>query len=180
MPNDSLPSQSHFSRYLKDYIYGAIDGAVTTFAVVSGVAGAKLPDSIVIILGVANLVADGFSMAVSNYLGSRAEDQAREHEGLSINGKSALRSGAVTFVAFFIIGSIPLLSYLANALFPNLQIDAFLWSCILTAVTFFLVGTAKSKFTRQQWFIAGIETLAIGGAASLIAYGIGAWLKGLA
>lgn len=64
--------------YLHDFIYGAIDGTVTTFAVVSGVAGADLGASVVIILGGANLIADGFSMAVSNYLGSRAERQRRE------------------------------------------------------------------------------------------------------
>lgn len=63
--------------YLRDFIYGAIDGAVTTFAVVAGVAGANLSAGIVVILGVANLVADGFSMAVSNYLGTRADEQRR-------------------------------------------------------------------------------------------------------
>jgi len=66
------------SIYLKDFVYGAIDGAVTTFAVVAGVAGAGLSSGIVIILGFANLLADGFSMAVSNYLGTRAENQYRE------------------------------------------------------------------------------------------------------
>jgi vacuolar iron transporter family protein len=64
--------------YLHDFIYGAIDGAVTTFAVVAGVQGANLDETVVIILGVANLIADGFSMAVSNFLGSRAERQRRE------------------------------------------------------------------------------------------------------
>ena len=64
--------------YLHDFIYGAIDGAVTTFAVVAGVQGANLDETVVIILGAANLIADGFSMAVSNYLGSRAERQRRE------------------------------------------------------------------------------------------------------
>ena len=64
--------------YLKDGIYGAIDGAVTTFAVVSGVAGAGLSPSIVIVLGVANLVGDGFSMAAGNFLGTRAENQQLE------------------------------------------------------------------------------------------------------
>ena len=63
--------------YLRDFVYGAIDGTVTTFAVVAGVAGAGLDTSIVVILGVANLVADGFSMAVSNFLGARAEEQRR-------------------------------------------------------------------------------------------------------
>jgi VIT1/CCC1 family predicted Fe2+/Mn2+ transporter len=70
--------QSPPPSYLSDFIYGAIDGAITTFAVVMGVAGANLGDSVVIILGVANLIADGFSMAVSNFLGSRAERQQRE------------------------------------------------------------------------------------------------------
>ncbi|MFT5471222.1 MAG: VIT1/CCC1 family predicted Fe2+/Mn2+ transporter [Verrucomicrobiales bacterium] len=61
--------------FLKDFIYGAIDGAVTTFAIVAGVAGAGLSSGIVIVLGLANLIADGFSMAVSNFLGTRAEWQ---------------------------------------------------------------------------------------------------------
>ena len=64
--------------YLRDAIYGSIDGAVTTFAVVSGVSGAGLPASIVIVLGVANLVGDGFSMAAGNFLGTRAENQRRD------------------------------------------------------------------------------------------------------
>jgi VIT1/CCC1 family predicted Fe2+/Mn2+ transporter len=64
--------------YLRDFVYGAIDGAVTTFAVVSGVAGAELSSGIVIVLGLANLVGDGFSMAASNYVGTRAEEQLRE------------------------------------------------------------------------------------------------------
>ncbi len=64
-------------RYLRDAVYGAIDGAVTTFAVVAGATGASLSDTIVVIMGVANLIADGFSMGVSNFLGSRAERQQR-------------------------------------------------------------------------------------------------------
>jgi len=63
--------------YLRDFVYGAIDGAVTTFAIVSGVAGAGLSASIVVVLGIANLIGDGFSMAVSNYLGTKAEEQFR-------------------------------------------------------------------------------------------------------
>lgn len=58
---------------LRDFIYGGIDGAVTTFAVVAGVAGAKLETQTIIILGFANILADGFSMAASNYLGTKSE-----------------------------------------------------------------------------------------------------------
>jgi len=64
--------------YLKDFVYGAIDGAITTFAVVTGVAGAGLSSGVVIVLGLANLLADGFSMGISNFLGTRAENQRRE------------------------------------------------------------------------------------------------------
>lgn len=67
---------------LRDAMYGAIDGTVTTFAVVAGVAGADLGDGVVVVLGLANLFADGFSMAVSNFLGTRAEleERARARE----------------------------------------------------------------------------------------------------
>lgn len=60
-------------NYLRDWIYGGIDGAVTTLAVVAGVAGAQLSTWIILALGFANLFADGFSMAASNYLGTKSE-----------------------------------------------------------------------------------------------------------
>ncbi|MBX9777312.1 MAG: VIT1/CCC1 transporter family protein [Xanthobacteraceae bacterium] len=59
--------------YLRDWVYGGIDGAVTTFAVAAGVAGASLSSRVVLILGCANLLADGFSMAVANYAGTKSE-----------------------------------------------------------------------------------------------------------
>lgn len=59
--------------YLRDFVYGGIDGAVTTFAVVSGAVGGALGHNVILILGAANLIADGFSMAASNYSGTRAE-----------------------------------------------------------------------------------------------------------
>ncbi|MGZ8867909.1 MAG: VIT1/CCC1 transporter family protein [Thermoanaerobaculia bacterium] len=64
--------------YLRDWVYGGIDGSVTTFAIVSGVIGANLAPSIVLILGAANLFADGFSMAASNYSATRTERQELE------------------------------------------------------------------------------------------------------
>lgn len=72
-------AEGHRQTYLRDFVYGGIDGAVTTFAVVAGVAGAALSPRIVLILGVANLVADGFSMAAGNYSGAKTvvDDVAR-------------------------------------------------------------------------------------------------------
>ncbi|MCA9232176.1 MAG: VIT1/CCC1 transporter family protein [Planctomycetales bacterium] len=66
------------SSYLRDFVYGAIDGTVTTFAIVSAVAGAGFDSGIVIVMGIANLLGDGFSMAASNYLGIRAEQQQKQ------------------------------------------------------------------------------------------------------
>lgn len=65
-------------NYFKDFVYGAIDGTVTTFAIVAGIAGAQLSPTIVIILGFANMIADGFSMGISNFLSVRAEQSVFE------------------------------------------------------------------------------------------------------
>lgn len=58
---------------LRDVVYGSIDGSVTTFAIVAGVAGAGLSPFVIIALGLANVLADGFSMAAGNYSGTKAE-----------------------------------------------------------------------------------------------------------
>jgi VIT1/CCC1 family predicted Fe2+/Mn2+ transporter len=63
------------ASYLRDWVYGGIDGAVTTFAIVAGSVGASLSSNVILILGVANLLADGFSMAAANYTGSKSENE---------------------------------------------------------------------------------------------------------
>lgn len=63
------------TSYLRDWVYGGIDGAVTTFAIVAGSVGANLSTRVILILGVANLLADGFSMAAANYSGSKSENE---------------------------------------------------------------------------------------------------------
>ena len=60
---------------LRDFVYGSVDGTITTFAIISGVAGAGLPQGVIVTLGIANVLADGFSMAASDYLGTRSEAQ---------------------------------------------------------------------------------------------------------
>lgn len=61
--------------YIRDWVYGGIDGVVTTFAIIAGVVGAHLQPHIILILGVASLIADGFAMAAGNYLATRAEHE---------------------------------------------------------------------------------------------------------
>jgi len=65
----------NFQYYLREFVYGGIDGSVTTFAVVAGAAGAELNASVVLILGFANLLADGFSMSVGAYLSYKSEHE---------------------------------------------------------------------------------------------------------
>lgn len=82
-----LHSKEKFLFFNKDYIaefvYGGIDGAITTFAVVAGAEGAGLSLSVVIILGLANLIADGFSMSVGNYFSTKAErDSYEKHKAV--------------------------------------------------------------------------------------------------
>lgn len=169
-------------KYLAEVIYGANDGIVTTFAVVSGVAGAALNPSIVLILGAANLFADGFSMGMSNYLSRRSEidyqqsvrdgdtDSPEELDG----GKSPRRTAFVTFLAFVIAGWAPLIPYI-------LELNAAFWfSIAFTGLAFFIVGASRSFVTRRQWYVNGIEMFVIGMAAAVVAYTVGNLLGGIA
>ncbi|MGE5488592.1 MAG: VIT1/CCC1 transporter family protein [bacterium] len=77
-------SQKRSFSYLADAVLGGVDGCVTTFAVVAGAVGAEFSSVVILVLGFANLFADGFSMAVSNYLRTKSEreqvEKARKEE----------------------------------------------------------------------------------------------------
>jgi len=74
------PHKNEQGQYIKSMIYGGLDGIITTFAVVAGVAGASLSAGIVLILGFANLIADGLSMAIGDYLSTKAENEYNQTE----------------------------------------------------------------------------------------------------
>ncbi|GKX34910.1 MAG: membrane protein [Rhizobiaceae bacterium MnEN-MB40S] len=214
-------------NYIRDWVYGGIDGAVTTFAIISGVVGAELSTRTIIIMGFANLIADGFSMAASNYSGTKtevdnlerlrrierkhiaAEPEGEREEirqilqnkgiegealesavaavtsndetwistmlvdeyGLSEVVRSPMLSAASTFIAFLICGLVPLMPYLIGSE------DGFVISLVATAVVFFAIGATKATWSPQPWWRSGLETLAIGLAASAVAYAIGYFLK---
>lgn len=161
-------------HYLKDMVYGANDGIITTFAVVSGVAGASLATRVVIILGLANLLADGFSMGASNFLSIRSDEAVRLADGRDPEEPFPFRHAAVTFAAFVAAGSVPLLSYLFD-----FGASEFAASVFMTLATLFFVGAARSLVTNEHWIPAGLEMLAVGAAAAAVAYGVGAWISGL-
>ena len=163
-------------KYLPEFVYGGIDGSVTTFAVVSGVVGAMLSSSIVLILGFANLFADGFSMAISNYLSTKSRKEMDVR-----NKQNAKKTAAATFIAFLLIGFIPLLSFVVAAITKNpvLIENQFLYSGILTGVAFIVVGWFKGKITGKSRVKSSFETLVIGGVASLLAFAVGKFISSL-
>jgi VIT1/CCC1 family predicted Fe2+/Mn2+ transporter len=165
------PSWAH---HIGDLVFGANDGIVTTFAVVSGVQGATLSAKIAIILGIANLLADGFAMGAGNYLGMRSEqDYQASVQGVLREGRlHALGHGAAIFLAFIAAGSVPLLPFVA--LRPD---HTFLASCLATALVLFVVGSLRTLVTQARWFVSGLEMLLIGSLAALVAYGVGYFLR---
>ncbi|PIP52042.1 hypothetical protein COX59_00630 [Candidatus Beckwithbacteria bacterium CG_4_10_14_0_2_um_filter_47_25] len=158
--------------YIRDAVFGANDGIVTTFAVVAGVAGANLPLSTVLILGFVNLLADGLAMGLGNYLGMKSElDLA-----LRIKQSQLLlaeKRGMATFVSFGLAGLFPLLPYVLGLPQP------FNASIVVTGLTLFLVGSLRSIITKKPWFKAGLEMLFVGAIAAGAAFVTGRLIERL-
>ena len=174
-----MPVLAIFNRnYLGEFVYGAIDGAVTTFAVVAGAAGADLSPTVVLILGFANLFADGFSMAASNYLSTKAKLAViATGKGHAHHPGFPFRTALVTFLSFFAVGFIPLMSYVGGKLFTALEPYQFAISAILTGVAFLGIGAVKARVVRMNTLVSSVETLLIGGVAAAIAFAVGLFLK---
>lgn len=216
--------------YIGDSILGAVDGVVTTFAVVAGAVGGGFGGQVVVVLGIAKLLADGFSMGVSNYLQRKSErhqvEQARRAErrhieqipegerreirhifaqkgfegdvldeivetisrnrevwvdtmlveelGLSRDGRRPSRAGLATFLAFLLVGVIPLAPFLVPGLAVNV---AFVVSAVATGIAFLGLGIGKGAALGQSPVRSGLETTLIGGGAAILAYLIGHWLR---
>ena len=158
--------QPAMQRYLKDIIYGANDGIVTTLVVIASVTGASMSSTAVLVLGIANLVADGFSMGTSNVLSMRSTLTAESRPHLV----AASRSGLATFIAFVLAGLIPLATYMLPLGGNGIRFPA---ACLLAAVALFAVGACRSLSSDRPWLVAGLEMLVLGTIASSVAYGIG-------
>lgn len=162
-------------KYLKEFVYGSLDGIVTTFAIIAGSAGANLGSAIVLILGISNVLADGFSMASSNYLSERSECSATpstEEENKIV----PFRKAVATFISFIFIGSIPLMPYLLNAIFDIWSESLFLISCLFTSIAFIIVGQIRGKIGHKNKLRSIAETLLVGSIAAMVAYSVGAFL----
>jgi len=162
-------------HYIRDLVYGATDGVITTFAVVAGVTGGTLSPRTVLILGVANLLADGLSMGVSNYLAIRSEERVQEAKGDTFPESRPARRGFATFAAFVIAGAVPLVPYLL----PRPSVGRFIAASALSLVVLFVVGAARSKVGAGRWWTNGCEMLGLGVVVGIAAFGVGAVVSGL-
>jgi VIT1/CCC1 family predicted Fe2+/Mn2+ transporter len=103
----------------------------------------------------------------------------QEHGLPSVTPRPSVAALA-TFVAFVVVGSIPLAPFAIDAL-PGVGVGtAFAWSACTTGIAFFLIGTGKAVVVEQSWWRSGLETLLRGGSAAALAYAVGAGLGGLA
>jgi vacuolar iron transporter family protein len=158
-------------HYIRDLVYGANDGIITTFAVVAGVAGGALSTRAVLIVGAANLLADGLSMGVGNYLGIRAEEGSRSLQGLPEAEASPIKHGAATFFAFVAAGALPLVPYLLGGASDRLLA----FSCAVTLSALFALGAARSIFSSESWWATGLEMLGLGIIVAVAAFAAGAF-----
>ncbi len=150
-------------------VYGGVDGTISTFAVVAGAFGGGLEVSSIFILGVASLVADGFSMAVGSFFAAE-----------SSKSKHPKAIGLRTFLSFVLLGSILLLPYL----FSVLGLDAssgslFTAALVLAVLTFAFIGALKSHVEGSTKIRGAFEVVVLGVIAAIIAYALGDFLEKL-
>ena len=165
-PTSTLQVARH---YVRELIYGANDGIITTFAVVAGVAGGGLSLRVVLIVGAANLVADGLSMAVGNYLSIRSHESVLEAQDLPEEEAFPARHAIATFLAFVLAGAVPLMPYV----FQALPFDRFIASIAVTFGAMFVVGASRAFIANVRWWKAGLEMLGLGALVALLAYASG-------
>jgi VIT1/CCC1 family predicted Fe2+/Mn2+ transporter len=172
--------RQHLEDYLSEFVYGGIDGAVTTFAVVAGATGARFDTKILIVLGFANLIADGFSMGVGSYLSTKSEQELMTKRGESITEEpSPIINGATTYVSFIVVGLVPLLVYTIDLIFGLGLDNMFAITAVLTALAFIGIGLLKSRVAQAPRFRSIMETLILGVIAAGFAYVLGDVLERL-
>lgn len=141
--------------YLSEIVYGGVDGIITTFVIIAGASGATFSSKITILLGLASIIADGFSMGVSSYLA----------EKMRLNGQNPVLVGIVTFAAFIVLGVIPLLPFIMEKI-NGLVSRPLLYSSLLTVCLLFGLGFLKGSVRNA------LETVLIGTVAAAAAYWI--------
>ncbi len=151
-------------KILPAIVYGGSDGAVTTFSVMAGAAGAGLDPKVIIILGCANLASDGFSMASADFLSEESKDKANE--------KKSFHQALFTFISFVGIGLVPLIPFLL-ALTVTLPANEFLLSTLLTFTAFVAIGYTRGYILKKNKFAMISQSVGIGTLCAGVAYLVG-------
>ena len=136
---------------------GSIDELITTFAIISSSIGASIPNTYIVIISIASLISDGYSMGISRYLSYTAETKIN----LSKN----------SFISFTVIGILPILPFIF------LKDNIFQTSLIITLALFLLIGIIKGLILDFSVIRNAIGTLLLGSSAALISYYVGYYLK---
>jgi VIT1/CCC1 family predicted Fe2+/Mn2+ transporter len=148
-------------------IFGALDGVITTMAVVAGATGANLGARVALILGVANLLGDGISMGASNYLGLKSELQ---QTGGDVRREAPWRHGLATTAAFVVVGTVPLLAYAMPR--PG-GVSVLALAATLSLLTLAAIGAARAPFVDRPRLRSAAEMTSVGVLAGLAAYLVG-------
>jgi len=155
--------------YLPEFVYGSMDGLVTTFAIVTGSVGAAFPAGIILVVGFANVFADAFSMGASSYLASVSEETIHEHEHV----KRPITKAVITFASFAIVGLIPLAPFVLAYIEPAFTDYAIKTSIVVTVLAFAGVGYISGLKLGKNPIRTALRNVFIGGTAALIAFTVG-------
>ena len=155
----AIVERSRCGSDLRDWMYGATNGAITTFVIVAGVVGADLPTMVAPVLGLANLFANGFATAAQRYTNRKlarknydrshakavwAEDLTAKDYDFSRCMRSPMQAALNTFAAFILCDLVPLIAYLLT--------PTKLSACVVaTACAFFAIGAVKSRYSLTAW-----------------------------
>lgn len=234
----SRPTRPWQGEFAKSIVYAGLDAIVTCFSLISSISAGRLSSVDVLVLGFANLVADGISMGFGDFVSSSTEkevaakersvvewevtnhrtpqkrDLLQQYQALGMAEEDAAmvvnllakykdilvdekmstekrilppdesekpwKNGLVTFVAFLVFGSAPLLGFIILIPFTNNDTHKFIGACIMSAIALVLLGIGKAKIAGQSYIPSAILTLLNGAIAGGVAYLIGWTLKNVA
>lgn len=151
--------------YLKSIIYGASDGIITNFNIISGATGLSMSPLSTFIIALTVLIADGLSMGISDFLSYKAE---KEENPKTYTNEEPYKHGLVTFGSFVLFGLIPLSLYLIITKFFKDQIYSIMLVCM--AVSFTILGALQSQFTGKLWYTTSAQLVGYGLLTSLVAF----------
>lgn len=166
-------------KYLPEFVYGSVDGVVTTVAIITGAVGAGLASPVIFILGMANVLADAWSMGSSEYLSSISECHLDPKECSGEGVKTPLKKGLVTFVSFVLIGLLPIIPFLFSILIPSF-VGFDIWVSMIAALgAFILIGYIGARVAKTSRLHNIVRTVIVGSIAALISFLVGYLLRNI-